>query len=153
LIVIEGDGTRTQHSTFAEPLLDGSISNPDLAGRSTDVVREAAPELLDRWTEVGTSVPRTRWSSGVATSVSAAMPTETYVIQLEVDGKHAEIVLGPKPTVTARISVQPEATVSAPRSAISSFLLGQRVDEHTFEHVAGDEQATRHLIAVLGRPA
>lgn len=81
-----------------------------------------------------------------------ALPTETDVIELNVDGEYAEIILGPRPTVTARTSMRPHARVAAATPNISAFLLGQPVDERTFRHVSGDEQATRRLITALGGP-
>lgn len=81
-----------------------------------------------------------------------ALPAETYIIELDVDGEYAEIVLGPRTTVTARTSIQPDARVAATTLGISSFLLGQPVDDTAFDHVSGDEQATRSLIAALGMP-
>lgn len=78
-----------------------------------------------------------------------ALPSESHIIELEVDGEYAEIVLGPRPTVTARPSTQPDARVAAGTGAISAFLLGQS-DAAAFNHVSGDEQATRRLMAALG---
>jgi DNA-binding HxlR family transcriptional regulator len=81
-----------------------------------------------------------------------ALPTETDVIELIVDDWYAEIILGPRPAVTVRTSMRPDARVAAATPNISAFLLGQPVDEQTFTHVSGDEQATRRLITALGGP-
>jgi len=81
-----------------------------------------------------------------------ALPAESDIIELEVDGEYAEIVLGPRPTVTARTSMQPDARVAAGTPAISALLSGETVADAAFNHVSGDEQATRRLIAALGAP-
>ena len=74
-----------------------------------------------------------------------ALPPEVHVIELDVDGEYAEIILGPRPTVTARISMRPDARVATATRDISAFLLGQPADEQTFRHASGDEQATQCL--------
>lgn len=81
-----------------------------------------------------------------------ALPAETDIIELDVDGEYAEVILGLRPTVTARTSMQPDARVVASTPSISAFLLGRPVDDETFNHVSGDEQATRRLIAALSGP-
>ncbi|MDH3259495.1 MAG: helix-turn-helix transcriptional regulator [Acidimicrobiia bacterium] len=81
-----------------------------------------------------------------------ALPSGIAIIELDVDGQYAEIVLGPRPTVTARPSTQPDARVAAPTRAISAFLLGQSVADAAFNHVSGDERATKRLIAALSGP-
>jgi DNA-binding HxlR family transcriptional regulator len=78
-----------------------------------------------------------------------ALPGETHLIELDVDGDHVEIVLGPRPTVTARPSIEPDARVRSTSKAISGFLLGSPSDG-IFEHVSGDPVPTRLLIAALG---
>ncbi len=79
-----------------------------------------------------------------------AMPSETHVIELDIDGEPVEVVLGTRPTVTARPSMQPDARVHSTAEVISAFLLGSPVDGTTFEHVSGDPEATRLLIEALG---
>lgn len=78
-----------------------------------------------------------------------ALPVEVDIIELEVDGEYAEILLGPRPTVTARTSTQPDARVAAATPSISAFLLGRPADDETFSHVSGDEHATRRLVSAL----
>lgn len=80
------------------------------------------------------------------------LPTDADIIELEVDGEYAEIILGPRPTVTARTSMQPDVRVAVSTRAISAFLLGQSGADVAFNHVSGDEQATQRLIAALGGP-
>ena len=79
-----------------------------------------------------------------------ARPGETVVLELEVDGEYAEVVLGPKPIVTARPSIQPDARVAVSTQAISAFLLGGDADGDTFRHLSGSEQATQWLRTALG---
>ncbi len=80
---------------------------------------------------------------------SSELPAETAIVEMEVDADYLEIVLGPRPTVTARTSVQPEARVATATATMSAFLLGQTPAVAAFDHVSGDEQATRRLIAAL----
>jgi len=82
-----------------------------------------------------------------------ALPSETNIIELEIDGEYLEIVLGPRPIVTARTSTLPDARVAASTSAISSLLLGETAADRVFSHISGDERATRRLIAALGGAA
>jgi DNA-binding HxlR family transcriptional regulator len=79
-----------------------------------------------------------------------ALPAESEIIELEVDGEYAEIVLGPRPTVTVRTSIQPDARVVASTKGLSAFLAGKADGGETFRHISGREQATRQLIAALG---
>jgi DNA-binding HxlR family transcriptional regulator len=79
-----------------------------------------------------------------------ALPTRTHVIELDVDGQYAEITLGPRPTVTARPAMQPDARVRSTLEAISGFLLSSPADSITFEHVSGDSNTTHLLIEALG---
>ena len=81
-----------------------------------------------------------------------ALPAESDVIELEVDGEYAEIVLGQRPTVTARTSQQSDAQVAASTPALSAFLLGQAAAEEAFQHVSGDEEATHRLVVALRGP-
>jgi DNA-binding HxlR family transcriptional regulator len=89
----------------------------------------------------------------VLVRAAEALPTETDIIELDVDGEYAEIILGLRPTVIARTSMQPDARVAASTPSISAFLLGQPADDETFNHVSGDEHATQRLIAALSGPA
>jgi len=79
-----------------------------------------------------------------------ALPAEMSILELEVDGAYAEVILGPRPTVTARSSIQPDARVAASTEAISAFLLGDTSDPDTFRHISGDERATERLRLSLG---
>ena len=88
----------------------------------------------------------------VLVRAGAALPREVDIIELDVDGAFAEILLGTRPTVTARTSIQPDARVAAATPNISAFLLGQAGADETFNHVSGDEQATHRLIDALTAP-
>ena len=78
-----------------------------------------------------------------------ALPTETRVIELDIDGEPLDVVLGRRPTVTARPSTQPDARVRTSADTISGFLLGASAGG-AFEHTSGDPETTRLLIAALG---
>lgn len=77
------------------------------------------------------------------------LPAETCIIELEVDGDPAEIILGPRPTVTARMSTQPDARVAVSATAISAFLRGETTAAAAFSHISGDELSTQRLIAAF----
>ena len=78
-----------------------------------------------------------------------ALPPESYIIELDVDGEPLEIVLGPRPSVTARTSTQPDARLAAATSSVSALLRGQPVDHDAFYQVSGDAQSIEHLITAL----
>lgn len=78
-----------------------------------------------------------------------SLPSERFVVELEVDGEYVEIVLDQRPTVIARPSIEPDARVRVPYAAISALLMGQAFDEMTFEHVSGDEAAKECLVGAL----
>lgn len=77
------------------------------------------------------------------------LPTERMVVELEVSGEYVEVILDQRPTVTARLSTEPDARGRASTAGISAVLLGQSFDESTFTHVSGNEAATKHLVAAL----
>jgi DNA-binding HxlR family transcriptional regulator len=78
-----------------------------------------------------------------------ALPEAPVMLELEVEGELAEIVLGQRPTVTARPAVEPVARIRASTPGISAVLMGQPVDEAELTHLSGDEAATKHLLAAL----
>ena len=78
------------------------------------------------------------------------LPTEVHLIELDIDGEQVEIALGPRPTVTARPSMGPDARLRTTNEAISAYLLGSPANDRIFEHVSGDSDATRLLVGALG---
>ena len=148
---------------------DGIVRRVDACGSGLYTLTEAGAEIrtaieeLGRWgARMGRVGPAAHQRSiraiamalqSVLVRSADALPAETDVIELEVDGEYGEIILGPRPTVTARSSMQPDARVAASAPSISAFLLGQPVDDEIFNHVSGDEQATQRLIAALSGPA
>lgn len=79
-----------------------------------------------------------------------ALPAERYLIELDVDGEHVEIVLGPAPTAVARLGSHPDARISVPTQTLSDFLLGKPFDEEAFTLVAGDPEARTALLQAAG---
>lgn len=79
-----------------------------------------------------------------------ALPTETHIIELEIDGDPIEVVLGPRPSAIARPSMQSDARTRSTAKAVSAFLLGSPADGATFKHVSGNPESTRLLIGALG---
>ena len=76
-------------------------------------------------------------------------PQERLVVELEIDGELAEIILDQRPTVTARPSLEPDARMRASTAGISAVLMGQRFDSSVFTHVSGDETAAERLVTAL----
>jgi DNA-binding HxlR family transcriptional regulator len=81
------------------------------------------------------------------------LPPVAAVIELELDDGPLEIVLGPRPSVTARPSTDPDARINAPSSAVSDFLAGRSFNRRRFAHVSGDRAARKTLLDVLGSMA
>lgn len=78
-----------------------------------------------------------------------ALPTSVDVIELRVDGDYAEILLGPKPMVTARMPIQSEAQVATTHSQMSAFLMGEVDAGEALEHLSGNAEASRRLVTAL----
>jgi hypothetical protein len=72
------------------------------------------------------------------------------VLELDIDGEQVEVMLGPRPTVVARPSVQPDARLRSTGEAVSCLLMGSTAETDTFEHVSGDPRSTQLLITALG---
>ena len=78
-----------------------------------------------------------------------ALPEERLTIELDVDGESAEIILGRRPTVMVRPSLEPDARVRVTTAGINAVLMGQATDGQVFTHVSGDEGSTKQLIAAV----
>jgi len=85
----------------------------------------------------------------VLARAASASPQERLVIELEIDGELAEVVLDQRPTVTARPSMEPDARMRASTPGISAVLMGQPFDSSVFTHVSGDETAAERLVTAL----
>jgi DNA-binding HxlR family transcriptional regulator len=148
---------------------DGIIRRIDVGGSSLYTLTESGADIrtaieeLGMWGarmgRVGPAVYQ-RSIRAIAMALQAvlvragdALPNGVDIIEVDVDGEYVEIVLGPRPAVTARTSTQPDARVAATTAGISAFLLGEPADDTTFSHVSGDEHATERLIAALSGPA
>ena len=83
------------------------------------------------------------------TRAGDSLPSQWYSIELAVGNEHAEVVLGPRPTVTARTAAQPDARVAVTTADMAAFLLGQRAADETFSHISGDRDAAQRLVAAL----
>ncbi len=79
-----------------------------------------------------------------------ALPTERFVIELEVEGQFAEVILDQNPSVTVRLSIKPDARVRITHAGISSILMGQQADRSIVTHVSGNEVATQFFIRAIG---
>lgn len=77
------------------------------------------------------------------------LPSAPDIIELEIDGEYAEILLGPKPSVTARTSMSPDARAAASKAGMAAFLRGESPAAATFKHLSGDDRATQRLVAAL----
>jgi DNA-binding HxlR family transcriptional regulator len=78
-----------------------------------------------------------------------ALPTERFVIEVEVEEEFIEIILDQSPTVTVRPSRDPDVRISITYEGLSSVLRGKDVDRSIFTHISGNEVATKYLIEAL----
>ncbi len=79
----------------------------------------------------------------------SSLPHQAQVVELDVDGGLLEIVLGPRPTVTARPALQPDARVAVATEDLSSLLLGSATGGAVLRHVSGDPSTSRQLAVAL----
>jgi DNA-binding HxlR family transcriptional regulator len=88
----------------------------------------------------------------IVSRAGEALPTDRMVIELEVDGDYAEVVLGPEPTAVARLSSGPDARIRISRETMSNLLLGRPYDEEQVALVSGDSAARATLLEALRAP-
>ena len=78
------------------------------------------------------------------------VPHVPVVIELDLDGEPIEIVLGAKPSVTARPASRPDARVAASSRWMSAYLIGEDAGTEPLRHVSGSEEVTAQLEEALG---
>lgn len=145
---LEADGLVRQihaHNTYALTEQGASIRTAieELGFWAARMGRRAAPVLHQR------SIRAIAMAlQAVLVRAGDALPAERMVVELEVDGEYIEVVLDQRPTVTVRLSVEPDARVRVSMAGISAILSGQG-DDSTFTHVSGNETATKYLVAAL----
>ena len=81
-----------------------------------------------------------------------ALPDQRVLLELDVDGEPVEIVLGPDPTATARLSSNPDARIAVPRATMSELLVGRPFEDEAFEVVSGDPDSAGVLVGALRAP-
>jgi DNA-binding HxlR family transcriptional regulator len=79
----------------------------------------------------------------------AALPRDNAVIDLDVDGASLEIVLGRRPTVSARATTDADARLRIPASALHADLSGRGLDLGVLFQVSGDAAARTSLLRAL----
>jgi hypothetical protein len=79
-----------------------------------------------------------------------ALPADTMIVELAVSGEIAEAALRPRPTVTARIPIAPDARVTISDADMSAYLLGRALEGPGFEHGPGDRAVTQQFLRALG---
>ncbi len=145
---LEADGLVRQiqaHNTYALTEQGASIRTAleELGFWAARMGRRAAPTLHER------SIRAIAMAlQAVLVRAGDALPAERLVVELEVDGEYIEVVLDQRPTVTVRLSIEPDARVRVSMAGISAVLSGQG-DDSTFTHVSGNEAVTKHLVAAL----
>ena len=82
-----------------------------------------------------------------------ALPDARHVIELEVDGEHAQVILDSRPSVTAGPSTDADARIRVARPTLSNFLLGRSFNKKGFVRVSGNEASRSALIRALGAMA
>ena len=78
------------------------------------------------------------------------LPLEPAVVELDVDGEPLEIVLGPRPSVTARPATDPDARVATSAGWIAAYLIGEDAGSESLRPVSGDPSVTTCLDRALG---
>ncbi len=83
------------------------------------------------------------------TRAGQAMPDERLVVELAVDGQPLEIVLGPRPSVSARSSSDPDARVAVTQADLTNYLHGTAFDKKAFTLRGGDKAARAALLQAM----
>ena len=78
-----------------------------------------------------------------------ALPEDSRVVELMIDDEPLEIVVGTRPTVTARPSADPDARMCTTASSMRSYLHGQSFDPDDFPLVSGDGSARSALLKAM----
>ncbi|MGI9628835.1 MAG: winged helix-turn-helix transcriptional regulator [Longimicrobiales bacterium] len=81
-----------------------------------------------------------------------ALPNARYLIELDVEGEHVEVLLGPEPTAAARLSTEADARIRVPRGTISAVLLGRPFDGEDFTLLSGDPAVIPALLKAMRAP-
>lgn len=81
-----------------------------------------------------------------------ALPRRRAVVELNVDGEHVEIELGPSPTALARLGTRPDARMGVDRETLSNVLVGLPFEDARFEVVSGDPDLRSLLLKALRSP-
>ncbi|MEM7415847.1 MAG: helix-turn-helix domain-containing protein [Gemmatimonadota bacterium] len=74
----------------------------------------------------------------ILSRAGAVLPSETSTLELDVDGEHIEVALGPSPTAIARLSVGADARLSVSRETIAKALLGGPFEDEEIVVESGD---------------
>lgn len=78
-----------------------------------------------------------------------ALPQERTVIELTVEGDPLELVLGPQPSVSARLSTDPDARVHTTRAAMTNYLHAGVLDKKDWPLASGDKDARAALLKAM----
>jgi DNA-binding HxlR family transcriptional regulator len=89
--------------------------------------------------------------AAILLTTSAVQEAEPVVIELELDGEAIELVLGPKPTATARPAAAPDARIRLKRPGIRALLALRPIDAADLEHLDGNTDAVDKLLRALSR--
>ena len=78
-----------------------------------------------------------------------ALPTEQVVIELEIDGEFAEVVLSQSPTITVRPTINPHARARISGEGMADILAGRPFDNDSFTLISGEADAISLLVTAL----
>jgi DNA-binding HxlR family transcriptional regulator len=147
---------------------DELVRRTDAQGASLYALTEVGAGIRPALEELGfwgVGLPRvapavhTRSIRAIAMAIQAilsragqALPAGRSVIELDVDGEHIEIVLGPEPTAIARLSTGANASISVSRPAMSEVLVGRSADPDDFQLVSGDASIPSTLLSAMRAP-
>lgn len=147
---------------------DGVVRRVDRQGTSLYATTELGAAIRPALEELGfwgVRLPRVapavhgRSIRAIAMAIQAilsragdALPKSQSVIELDIDGEHVEITLGPQPAAVARLGTTADARVRVSRETMSEVLLGRPFDDEGFSRVSGDVAAIPNFLRAMRAP-
>ena len=144
---------------------DGIVRRVESGGSSLYALTQAGAGIRTAIEELGIwaarmgrvgPAPHERSARSIAMALQAILvrstdrlPADSKVLELDMGGEYLEIVIGRRPTVTVRTSVQPDARATTDAAAMAKLLAGEIRAVEAIGHVAGDPDATASLITTL----
>jgi len=77
------------------------------------------------------------------------LPSGRIVIELDIEGDIAEVVLDQNPSVIVRAAAEPDAYIQTTTEGMSTMLRGHALDGSAFTATSGDEKAIKYFLAAM----